>query len=538
MDVGNKTLAQLSQDGKEKQYVTIEVGSKISGYTKDYLERLCRLNKVEYRIWNNGQFVIELESLLNETHTILLSYEGVTFVEKKELTDPIPQIVGNILSSALSSIGERPAPAVAIPHAFSQDTGDGGPEVVPRFGEAHDAQVPENSPASFSYIGRSVVSDLSKKDVVPDEVRTPVSPSPEQKPTQLRPVVAVHATTEKPHQSVHIPILGEHAQQRPASVSATPLNPAESSTHHSSPVVHLHVTSERETPPSAPVVAPKEKPLDEWDTMIIHGTAPDVATHSTPSVAVPPPPPLPASQYRPIATSLDASEHHDPAPLFPVLSSAVKPSEATPPPTPPMPVAPPVVIETHPGIPDLGANKRVVVFGGAEEAVAPSPLATPVAVSQISKPVIAPRPSQSPARQSPSALALESEHHLLLREKHPMMKSVGFNLAFGILFVGSSLWLIDGLINNASVQFLSGGQDSFLASVGVVSSDAPEVPTSSLVESYSSDERVLPFSDAIEVSDGATSGSVVIQPVFREDVGGAYEYHITPVGTSIPPSLP
>jgi hypothetical protein len=76
MDTGAKTLAQLSEEGKETKYVTLETGAKISGYTKDYLERLCLLNKVEYRLWSNGNFVIELDSLLRETQAILLSYEG------------------------------------------------------------------------------------------------------------------------------------------------------------------------------------------------------------------------------------------------------------------------------------------------------------------------------------------------------------------------------------------------------------------------------------------------------------------------------
>ena len=93
MDIGAQTLAQLSLENKEAKYITIEMGSNISGYTKEYLERLCRLNKVIYRIWNNGAFVIELESLLKETHTILLSYEGITFVDKSELSDPTEVIV-------------------------------------------------------------------------------------------------------------------------------------------------------------------------------------------------------------------------------------------------------------------------------------------------------------------------------------------------------------------------------------------------------------------------------------------------------------
>jgi len=76
-------------DVKEKKYVTLDVASDISGYTKTYLERLCRLNQVDHLLWNKGGFVIELESLLRTTHTILVSPEKVIFVNDKELV-PLP----------------------------------------------------------------------------------------------------------------------------------------------------------------------------------------------------------------------------------------------------------------------------------------------------------------------------------------------------------------------------------------------------------------------------------------------------------------
>lgn len=84
MDIGQKTLGQLSAERNEKKYITLETAAKLSGYTKEYLERLCRLGKIEYRLWNNGQYVPELESLLRETHTILVSFEGIQLVNKEE----------------------------------------------------------------------------------------------------------------------------------------------------------------------------------------------------------------------------------------------------------------------------------------------------------------------------------------------------------------------------------------------------------------------------------------------------------------------
>jgi len=87
MDPDKKTLDQLSQGGKEKNYVTLETASKLSGYTKDYLERLCRFDHIEHGTLAEGQFVLELESLLRETHTILLNYEGIVFIDKKKILE-------------------------------------------------------------------------------------------------------------------------------------------------------------------------------------------------------------------------------------------------------------------------------------------------------------------------------------------------------------------------------------------------------------------------------------------------------------------
>jgi len=92
MDIGQKTLGQLSAERNEKKYVTLDTASKISGYTKDYLERLCRLGKMEYRLSLSGQYAPELESLLRETHTILVSFEGIQFSGKEETSDP-PAVV-------------------------------------------------------------------------------------------------------------------------------------------------------------------------------------------------------------------------------------------------------------------------------------------------------------------------------------------------------------------------------------------------------------------------------------------------------------
>lgn len=117
MDTDTKTLADLSHEAKEKKYVTLDVGSKISGYTKDYLDRLCRLNKIEHRLWVKGGFVVELDSLLRETHTLLLSDEEINFVNKRELVGQIEEnaAIPSPPVTAQVETGSIPAAPVEIP---------------------------------------------------------------------------------------------------------------------------------------------------------------------------------------------------------------------------------------------------------------------------------------------------------------------------------------------------------------------------------------------------------------------------------------
>lgn len=92
MDPERKTLADLSKEVKEKKYITLDTASKLSGYTIEYLERLCRLDKLEHRIIAKGGFAIELQSLLRETHTLLISDNEIDFVEQRELAPPVVEI--------------------------------------------------------------------------------------------------------------------------------------------------------------------------------------------------------------------------------------------------------------------------------------------------------------------------------------------------------------------------------------------------------------------------------------------------------------
>ncbi|MEK7118831.1 MAG: hypothetical protein AAB869_04430, partial [Patescibacteria group bacterium] len=139
MDSDKKTLAELSGEVKEKKYVTLDTGSKISGYTKDYLDRLCRLNKIEHRLSVKGGFVVELGSLLRETHTLLISDDEISFVHKRELVEQpnegalIPSVATQKWAvNSLAASAPTPMASVAhdtaliSPHAQTSDDGSLG----------------------------------------------------------------------------------------------------------------------------------------------------------------------------------------------------------------------------------------------------------------------------------------------------------------------------------------------------------------------------------------------------------------------------
>lgn len=361
MDTGSKSLAQLSEEGKEKKYVTLDVGSKVSGYTRDYLERLCRLRKVEYLLRENDEHAIELESLLRETHTILLSYEGVDFVDRSTLRE---ESAGDV---SLSSEQTDPANAGTAPSR---------PEFVkqvPRFGESHDLNARLSADNPFAYVGRSVVSDGTSPDPASKkEVRVPVgvtgesSSSKELSATEPLLKAVPPPPPSPPAPSVTAPIESVRSESSPSSLhlSISDLDQEEEL------VVHAHeehdafhdakgvVQGDVTTTPVSPSDA--TTPLDEWDRLLFGGekTAhdtpsavsaaeltetplPETPSPVTPVGSIPNEAPLSErehapflpladrpSVYRPIKTSVDASVHHDDAPLLPPLSKEALPPRA------------------------------------------------------------------------------------------------------------------------------------------------------------------------------------------------------------------
>jgi hypothetical protein len=74
----------------KKRYVPIAEGAKISGYTYEYIHRLCRIGKIPCRLMGE-KTIVELDALLLQTGTILLGGEHLGFIEVDEHS-PYPLI--------------------------------------------------------------------------------------------------------------------------------------------------------------------------------------------------------------------------------------------------------------------------------------------------------------------------------------------------------------------------------------------------------------------------------------------------------------
>lgn len=566
MDVGNKTLSQLSDEAKEKRYVSLETGAKISGYTKDYLERLCRLNKLEYRLWNHGEFVVELASLLAETHAILLSYEDINFIEKSLLSPELAHTATAETSSSAES--ERSTKETAAAEAgilLSEKVAEGITQSVPTFRGVNLPASEGGKVSPFSFVGHAVVSSPVTRDTKAiGAVPAPLVQEVQEKRAELSSVrtVKMWANEEAPpapsHLPTHVPIMGmsdnisvqkgEGSADVPMHISSSRAEPDKEEVNLHTPVVHLSVTHPHVT------TVHVETKNDEWDAMLLEGHTPAalpisdamVKATSLPIAATP------ASPYRPIQTSVDASVHHEDLPLFPVLGGVVKPAAN-------LSSSESVGAAGNPGIPELGENKRVVVFLPEKFAgkiapedvenhsttifpkrpflvvphaprtptasVAALSVPTPESLMPGSRSVPSVRVMQQDLLQTSSSLpALVEEHQLILREKYPLAKSVGFNLAFALVIAGTGALAIGGSLGNTS--FVTNSV-SYIAGVGAAL--APKISPASpeVVVSQTSDQNtVLPFSDEISVATGTIAHSILVQPIFRDSAGSAHEYTV------------
>lgn len=559
MDAAPKTLAQLEEEGKEKKYVTLETGSKLSGYTKDYLERLCRLNKIDHRVWNNGQFVLELESLLKETHTILVSYDGISFIDKKELTDPIPQIVGSILSSALET---------ALPPRDQGTRSPGnekaGVPTIPRFVPGVTPAAQKGGSQAMSYVGRTVTSYPTggEMDVPVTDSRIPTMAAPQALPT---PAPATDEKSARP--AVHLSVVRASV---PPAESAKPNNAA---------------------PPSA---------SDSWDSAILSGET----IQPSPSVGAT------ASPLRPISTSVDATAHHDPAPLFPPLQKhniehsgftvkleplrenfptpapaptpvlvpvtieraapisapasgagispkvpisvpAMPPSEvhtpikAIEPPQSPTPITPDVVLQVPPKAPEV--TPPAVVPPSAPPAptlprLSPSdpPIASfPPSMNSVfsREEKVTPRVPLRPTAAALSAAPISAEavgeierRAPLPVESHPIMNNIP-GAVLGVMVVVASLAVFGATtgdkIARAILPALPGSSQLQAGVGGAFEGDETSGGDPEVIEvAPPVTQRTLHdlFSDEVEVTATEASERATVQPIFRSGEGGAKEY--------------
>lgn len=481
MDTGNKTLAQLSEEGKNARYVTLDVGSKLSGYTKDYLERLCALHKVDFLLWNNDQYAIELESLLRETQTILLSYEGLTFLEKSGLTVP-PHVVPH---TAVQKVEEESAQNVASPSLAAR---------IPHFVESERVLPRELDGGMFSFTGRAIVSDLRQpEDVARDEkILTPVPVLREGEREQDIPVLSREDTPIISEQKIrapgdaplHVPIIPVRDSIIPGDVAAANVSLPE--------------------PHELPTHSPVDFIQDEWDHRLLGSSAPGKSETRVPlSLSTSPLPPSPPDHRHP--TPADALVSHEDPPLFSKLLdrdmtevfSLQKKKEI-------IELQSPVF--SAPASPATISTEVAPHFLGPRNSPLPSVRVTPLAPMAEQK--------NLPLRQP--------EHHLTLLESHPLMKSVGFNMAFTLLFLIPSFLVLSRTIGTENDQRSLSGSGANLAAVGALYETKTERGKSAVIP-FPQEERLL-FSDEVVVASGEAPNSVLVQPLFREGAGVVHEY--------------
>lgn len=552
---GTKTLAQLEEEGKEKKYVTLETGAKISGYTKEYLERLCRLNQVDYRVWNNGQLVIELESLLDATKAILLSYDGISFVDRNELMDPTPQIVGKVLADTFAEVsGSRPSIAPGDTKPLTQpiptflnanripsagDDPHGQVSVIGRpvnanrelFGDEQEVHIAvtdvgENT-ASVSIVPQSSAPRLHGESGGAKQMsRPPLPPSP------YRSIVTSVDASVHHDPAPLFPPVGKK-EQHVGPVVVLPKVGAEQNTpidHPHSVPVHLAIAKEERPPLVRPasVGVPSHEihVADEWDRLLLHGGAEAAASQAIPRSAVNHDPEAPgvhaiAADGHSSDTSGSSSSDAPavsippmPQPESHAMSSAVFPDRHHVLPTkkyPAIPVLMPVPL----------APARIV--RGTEHAPAlrvmpdHSALAAGRTVPESQKPVA----SVSAPHNLPAA---SPEHHLALLEPHPLMKSTGFNAVFLLLVGGVLTLLLGGVAADRIRSFVAGSPEEYVAAAalpGLTFSTGVAAEENMGTEGTTS---TLPFSDpviAVESDDGTT---LFVQPLFPDGAGAVEEF--------------
>jgi hypothetical protein len=112
------------------------------------------------------------------------------------------------------------------------------------------------------------------------------------------------------------------------------------------------------------------------------------------------------------------------------------------------------------------------------------------------------------------------QHHLMVFESHPLMKSVGFNMSFALLFLIPSFVILSGML--VKENNITSTRETNLAAVGAT--DGVEVDSNVNALAPTAKEEKIEFSDEVVVAEGETSDTVLIQPIYRGGAGIVHEY--------------
>jgi len=104
-----KALSMAESTLSKKRYVPLSEAAKISGYTYEYIHRLCRIGKIPC-LQMGEKMIVELDALLSETGTILLGGEHLGFIEIDEHSPYQPMSTAESFTPLVTPMAERNAP--------------------------------------------------------------------------------------------------------------------------------------------------------------------------------------------------------------------------------------------------------------------------------------------------------------------------------------------------------------------------------------------------------------------------------------------
>lgn len=188
----------------KKRYVPLAEAARISGYTHEYIDRLCRIGKIPCRLMGE-KTIVELDALLSQTGTILLGGEHIGFIEIDD-NSPYPLIAPagevNTTPSRVEEKSESRFGRIAVVgETIHAEDGDGVAQamnipIAPVLAGQSGEKFPSNALPFFSSVRKGEKSGGIHIAVSTGEVSTL---------TPLPPV--------KDHQSIHLAISGSETEK-------------------------------------------------------------------------------------------------------------------------------------------------------------------------------------------------------------------------------------------------------------------------------------------------------------------------------------